>query len=285
MKVADIKEEFFKDLESILEIHKEIEAQFWILSEELFSISRLKFAMDRSIEVEPSDYDKFLEVLGQLKRGVPLQYTLGKAYFCEMNFKVGTGVLIPRPETEELVEWVVDDHRKMEVKILDIATGSGCIAISVQNSLPNSFVYAFDFSNEALEYANFNNSLVKGRVKFFKDDALNSGESEFLVNEKWDVIISNPPYVLKSEIPQMKANVLDFEPHSALFVEDNEALIFYDKIMDYAFSNLNENAKLYFEINEQFAKEIKQLSTNKGFSSCEMRNDFRGKPRMVKITK
>lgn len=285
MKVHAAKEIFIKELLPIIGDEKEIEAQFWILFEQEFNIDRLNFAINRNIELAENEIELFYNFLKELIRGRPIQYVLGKAYFYGMSFKVGEGVLIPRPETEELVEWIVRDNEHHKQDILDIATGSGCIPIALQSSKQQSDIYAFDYSQDALKYAKENNLLVKNKVKFFQSDALNIFNDDFLKEKKWDIIVSNPPYILQSEIDLMKSNVVDFEPHLALFVKDNNPLLFYDKIMDYAFSNLKDGAKLYFEINEQFPDQIKELSNEKGFKSCEVREDFRGKARMVKIIK
>lgn len=194
----------------------------------------------------------------------PIQYILGEADFYQLKFKVNSDVLIPRPETEELVHLIIQEQKNKSVSILDIGTGSGCIPIALKKNLPLAQISAIDISSNALALADENAKLNRVEVAFSKADALNLKPSDW---SKFDIIVSNPPYISKSEMDNMDENVKTYEPHLALFVEDTDPLIFYDKISDFALSNLKENGSLYFELNQQLAKETSDLVSKKGFKT------------------
>ena len=218
----------------------------------------------------------------ELKKEVPIQYLLGKTHFYGLDFEVNENVLIPRPETEELVEWIINENKaidkKKKVKILDIGTGSGCIAISLAKNLPNAEVYAIDVSKKALETAKRNAISNNVEIIFMLKNVL---ELEIL-KSNYDIIVSNPPYVRNLEKEEIKKNVLDYEPHLALFVEDNDALIFYRKIASLAQKNLLENGQLYFEINQYLGKEMTDLLEEMNFKNIELRKDIYDNDRMIK---
>jgi release factor glutamine methyltransferase len=223
--------------------------------------------------------------LEQLKKEIPIQYILGVTHFYGLEFEVNSAVLIPRPETEELVDWIVQKskikNQKSKIKILDIGTGSGCIAIALAKNLPNAQVFALDVSEKALATAKKNAEKNQVQLSFIHQSIL---ETEDLAQE-FDIIVSNPPYVRELEKHEIKNNVLDNEPHLALFVEDNDALIFYRKIAQLAQKNLKSEGQLYFEINQYLGKETLNLLLEMGFKNCELRQDIYGNDRMIQCSK
>jgi release factor glutamine methyltransferase len=206
-------------------------------------------------------------------------------HFYGLEFEVNSAVLIPRPETEELVDWIVQKskikNQKSKIKILDIGTGSGCIAIALAKNLPNAQVFALDVSEKALATAKKNAEKNQVQLSFIHQSIL---ETEDLAQE-FDIIVSNPPYVRELEKHEIKNNVLDNEPHLALFVEDNDALIFYRKIAQLAQKNLKSEGQLYFEINQYLGKETLNLLLEMGFKNCELRQDIYGNDRMIQCSK
>ncbi len=283
MNLNNIKDKFVSEFEVLYSSKEELISQFWMLSESVFDLTRIEFALN-PIFTPDSDkvkiFDKYCE---RLKNNEPIQYIIGNAYFYGENYIVNENVLIPRPETEELVEWILEDNKNENPNILDIATGSGCIAITLQNEVDKSNVEALDISDNALKIASENNSLTNNKVKFINADALNLSDDNYFGDKKWDVIVSNPPYVKENEKPEIKQNVLEFEPHLALFVEDNDPLIFYREIMKYASTTLVDGGSLYFETNQYLKPEMEELAKSLGFSKFEFRKDFRGNYRMMKL--
>ena len=237
-----------------------------------------------NIKNEKSNGEEELEdMMRRLEQGEPVQYVLGEAWFCGRRFHVKPGVLIPRPETEMLVEWVLEDKR-LKIKdeglidVLDIGTGSGCIAISLALGLPSASVVAWDVSDAALRIARANAEQLGAEVSFVKQDALAAPDDI----ARWDVIVSNPPYVCASEAAQMEPHVLKHEPHEALFVPDNDALLFYRAIAQYACRALKPGGRLFFEINPLYAAELSSLLKSMGFADVELRDDQFGKCRMIR---
>ncbi|QQL51113.1 peptide chain release factor N(5)-glutamine methyltransferase [Mucilaginibacter ginkgonis] len=216
----------------------------------------------------------------QLEMGMPPQYVLGHTEFYGLDFDVSPAVLIPRPETEELVSWIIETVKQPNFNILDIGTGNGCIAISLKHELKQANVLAIDVSADALEIARANAVKNNVDINFIEADILHEGALSF--ENKFDVIVSNPPYVTESDKLQMHTNVTDFEPHTALFVPEDDPLLFYKAIASFALQNLNSNGLLFFEINESFAQQTIDMMTGKGFRDIELRQDIRGKDRMVK---
>jgi len=210
---------------------------------------------------------------------------LGKTSFYGLEFEVNSNVLIPRPETEELVDWIIRstkyEVRGTKLKVLDIGTGSGCIAISLAKNIPNAEVFAIDVSEKALATAQKNAESNQVNVTFLEKNILEIYDLE----QHFDIIVSNPPYVRELEKQEIKKNVLDNEPHLALFVDDNDALIFYRKIAELAMKNLSPNGQLFFEINQYLGKEMIDLLEKMGFKNVELRKDIYGNDRMVKGTK
>ncbi len=256
------------------------EIVFWLM-EFYLGLRKIDIFSDKSFE-KAIDWATIIE---RLNTNEPIQYILGETEFYGRRFLVNASVLIPRPETEELVKYIVEKQKKQfpvtnnQLSILDIGTGSGCIAISLAKELPNFKVTAYDISEKALETAKRNAELNKADVTFEKVDILNNQFS--ILNSKFSIILSNPPYVTKQEIDRMQKNVLDFEPHLALFVEDSEPLIFYEAIANFAFNNLTENGLVAVEINEALGEETAEVFRRKGFSEVEIIKDIHQKDRFV----
>ena len=210
----------------------------------------------------------------------PVQYVVGKAWFCDRQFIVRQGCLIPRPETEELCRWIVSDSH-VDSSILDIGTGSGCIAITLSLDIKDAKVDAWDISDDAIAIARENAEALEAKVNIGKNDALNPPHDV----EKYDVIVSNPPYICNRERLDMDENVLEYEPHTALFVPDDDALLFYRSIARYAFAALRKGGRLYFEINPLYAEEMVMTLEEEGMGDVELREDQFGKQRFIKATK
>ena len=258
----------------------------WLSICHVCKFNRSEYLNLKNTEIPTDQYESLLNILKALKTGKPLQYVIGETEFYGLTFKVNPSVLIPRPETEELVEWILSDVRKSKIspegiKIIDIGTGSGCIPISLKINLPDAKLYAVDVSTEALDVSRQNSTLNNVAIHFIQDDILNP-ISEELKNEKFGVIVSNPPYVLDAEKPKMLPNVLDHEPHLALFVPDDDPLIFYKAIADFAIKNSDINVALYLEINENLGEETVTLLKHMGFKNIELRQDLSGKDRMIR---
>jgi len=258
----------------------------WLSICHVCKFNRSEYLNLKNTEIPTDQYESLLNILKALKTGKPLQYVIGETEFYGLTFKVNPSVLIPRPETEELVEWILSDIRKSKIspegiKIIDIGTGSGCIPISLKINLPDAKLYAVDVSTEALDVSRQNSTLNNVAIHFIQDDILNP-ISEELKNEKFGIIVSNPPYVLDAEKPKMLPNVLDHEPHLALFVPDDDPLIFYKAIADFAIKNSDINVALYLEINENLGEETVTLLKHMGFKNIELRQDLSGKDRMIR---
>jgi release factor glutamine methyltransferase len=215
----------------------------------------------------------------KLLNGEPLQYVVGKAWFRDRDFDVGPGVLIPRPETEELVQWVIDESETEPISILDIGTGSGCIAVSLAVALPGAEVTAIDISDEALAWAKRNIDLHAPRVNLLNEDILSSAAGE---SKTFEVIVANPPYVLESDAAEMGTHVLQHEPGLALFVPDDSPLLYYIKVCELARAWLPPEGRLYFEIHENFGGQVKDLLEKAGFVDVEVRKDIYDRNRMVR---
>ncbi len=300
----------------------EISAFIRIIFSDVFNISSVETVIKENEKFSEEKDFKITEIVNRLKNFEPLQYIIGHTEFYGLKFKVTPDVLIPRPETEELVDLIISENKTREkIKIMDIGTGSGCISVSLAKKLPSAEIFALDISPEALKVAESNALNNSVDISFFQGDILNFEKNTarkklpFLValkrgltsvvserrltnivserrltsvvserrltNQKFDVIVSNPPYVRFSEKKQMSKNVLDFEPETALFVKDKNPLIFYSAIADYAKTHLSKSGKLYFEINEAFGKEVKELMLVSSFSEVKILKDINGKSRIV----
>lgn len=260
----------------------EIETFFFQLIEHKLNLKRIDIALNRNQEISPDIEQYFLEKLSQLKKEIPLQYLIGETEFYGLTFKVNKDVLIPRSETEELVSWVLKTANltSKKIKILDIGTGSGCIAISLAKNLPNSEIHALDISSKALEIAKENATLNKVDITFLNENILELNN----LNRKFDIIVSNPPYIRELEKNEIKKNVLDNEPHLALFVKDHDPLLFYHKIADFAKTHLTINGNLFFEINQYLGKKTVDTLKERGFNTTELNKDLFNNDRMIKAS-
>ncbi|WP_454802540.1 peptide chain release factor N(5)-glutamine methyltransferase [Mucilaginibacter phyllosphaerae] len=282
-----IKDVFLSFQQSLAEVYdrRETEAIALLVLEEITDLSRSKIKAFTEDEITGEASEKIHLILEELKTGKPVQYILGTTEFYGLNFLVNPATLIPRPETEELVQWVLEESKKLKIKnqkplpVLDIGTGSGCIAISVKKNLPEAVITAIDISPEALHMAIKNALINDVEVEFIHDDILKT--QSVIVNSTYDIIISNPPYVTLDDKLLMHQNVTNFEPHNALFVPQNDPLVFYKAIADFAVGRLSNNGLLFFEINENFGKETIELLSNKGFINTELRQDMSGRDRMI----
>lgn len=283
MKLKNIQKTFHEELD-VLYGEEEVKSFFFLLLDAYLEVSRLDLVMNPDYEVE--DVSKLNEAIVALTQHKPIQYILGNTEFYGLVFNVNENVLIPRPETEELVEWVrseVLNKTNDELRILDIGTGSGCIAVSLASHVKNAKVYALDVSEGALEIAKTNAKLNNVEVEFIKTDILTCNYEElFSGSIKFDVIVSNPPYVRNLEKDLMKPNVLENEPHLALFVENENPLQFYTAITDFAKKNLKNQGYLFFEINEYLGEEMIELLKNSNLKNIELKSDIFKKDRMIK---
>ncbi len=284
MLLKKYKTHFFNSLKNIQD-EQEIESFFFILTEYLHNLKRVDVALNPNFKLSEYDVEKWNAILADLQQEKPIQYITGEAWFYGLRFEVNENTLIPRPETEELVEWIIQSQKSkvqsQKLEILDIGTGTGCIPISLKVNLPQANVSAIDVSEKALEVAKRNAASNKVEINFIQTNIL---EAEDL-NQNFDIIVSNPPYVRNLEKQEIKKNVLEYEPHLALFVEDTDALLFYRKIAQLALKNLSPNGLLFFEINQYLGKETVELLENLGFKNIELKKDIYGKDRMVKSTR
>lgn len=291
MRLKAIKEEFFDALCGLYE-KEEINNFFFLLTEAYYDVKRIDLAMHPEKTVE--DTKPIFDALEQLKHQKPIQYILGDTEFYGLKFKVNPNVLIPRPETEALVSWILScysgrSEASETLNILDIGTGSGCIAIALAKNLPQASVYALDVSAEALEVAKYNAKKNNVNITLIQDDILNPCHAELVTersrsaaSRRFDIIVSNPPYVREQEKSLMQPNVLENEPHVALFVKNDNALVFYESISKFAKKHLKENGQLFFEINEFLGKDTVALLKQYDLAAIELRQDIFGKDRMVK---
>ena len=257
----------------------EIQGFIRLIIEHIYGFNYTQFLLHNN---EKSGDDEMVEVkllVERLKKFEPVQYILGKTEFYELKLNVNPSVLIPRPETEELVHWVLNSEIAQFSRIIDIGTGSGCIALALKSKIPEAKVTAVDISAEALQTAEKNAIQNNLDIRFIKADIFDWGKLKW---EKFDVIVSNPPYVRELEKAKMEPNVLNYEPSTALFVADTNPLIFYDTIACFAKKHLKKNGLLFFEIKEALALEIENLLRETGFGNIEIRKDINGKPRMVR---
>lgn len=272
---------FMQELSSLYDEY-ETESFFYIILEDFHKMKRVDLALNPTLELTSEMLQQWENVLAQLKEHRPIQYILGETEFYGLPFYVNENTLIPRQETEELVDWIIKENAKNtsdnEIKILDIGTGTGCIAISLAKNIPNAKVYAMDVSENALTVAQKNAERNQVKINFIHQSILETDD----LSQTFDIIVSNPPYVRNLEKDEIKKNVLDFEPHLALFVEDDDALLFYRKITELATQNLSENGQLYFEINQYLGKEMIWLLEKYSFKNIELRKDIYGNDRMIR---
>ncbi|WP_091897412.1 peptide chain release factor N(5)-glutamine methyltransferase [Polaribacter sp. KT25b] len=284
MTVSLYREEFSTKLSDIYP-KTEIDSFFFILMDEFLNLKRINITLQPDFRIP---YDIFIllqNALERLKNEEPIQYIIGNTEFYGFPFLVDENTLIPRPETEELVEWILLEVEKLEslkvgkpLNILDIGTGTGCIPISLAKNLPTAIISAIDVSSDALKIAKKNADLNNVEIEFIETDILKTNS----LSKQFDIIISNPPYVRELEKVEIQNNVLQNEPHLALFVSDENPLIFYDKIADLAKKQLTKNGLLFFEINQYLGNETVKMLEKKGFKNIELRKDLFGNNRMIK---
>ena len=267
-----------KELKAIYS-SREIESFIQLIFDHLLKLSGIELHRNMNKTLSADLFAEINSYTESLKSEIPIQYILGHTEFFGCEIALSSDVLIPRPETEELVKWIIDDYKSKAVRILDIGTGSGCIAIALKKNLPESKLIAIDISRGALKLAKKNAEKNDTEIDFIEADILK--DKQIGSREKYDVIVSNPPYVTVSEKSKMSNNVLKYEPHVALFVADNDALLFYRKICLFAKNNLQTGGRLYFEINEQYGKEVCLLLESFGFKDIILKKDIEGKDRMV----
>ena len=278
MTLQDFKLKMISELSSIYEM-EELNSIFNLLAEDYLKIPRSKILLAIEINLNESNQTLFLSALERLKTHEPIQYVLGKTTFMDLEFKVNSSVLIPRPETEELVRLMLKEDLDGK-EVLDIGTGSGCIAISLTKNLHNAKVSALDISKDALEVALENAELNNVNIEFIHADIF-----EYQSDKKYDVIVSNPPYVLESEKMLMKQNVLNYEPEIALFVDDINALKYYESIIKFSLNNLNSQGQIFFETNENYKDELNKLAQNYEYNIIEFKLDINDKNRFLILSK
>lgn len=282
MTITQLKSKFLEDLGDNYP-KEEILSFFNLLAAHFLDLSRLQMALEPNKALSEAEIGEFEQALAKLASFEPIQYIIGETEFFNLNFKVAPGVLIPRPETEELVQWILDEvslQQKSDLKILDIGTGSGCIPISLKKHLPKAQISAIDISEEALKIANLNAEQNEVSVDFIQQDILSAEK----LPQQFDIIVSNPPYVRELEKAEMHQNVLQHEPETALYVKDENPLLFYKKITKLAQEGLAKNGLLFFEINQYLGEETKAVVEDHGFRA-ELRKDMFGNFRMLKAQK
>ena len=274
LKVGNIIPLFLKKINNYSK--EETTSIAYIVIQEILGFNKIHVILNSDNIISLNHENKINLIINNLKLDKPIQYILGKANFFNLSFFVNKYVLIPRPETEELINWILENKFN---KVLEIGTGSGCISISLaKNSSAN--ISAIDISSNAIKIARKNADNYKLDINFLCEDVFT-----FKTDEKYDLIVSNPPYVLESEMKKMHNNVLNFEPHNALFVKDTDPLLFYNFISVFASQHLNSNGFLFFEINEMFENEIILILKRNNFVNIELKKDLNGKDRMIKANK
>jgi release factor glutamine methyltransferase len=251
-----------------------------LVFQEKLGINRIDLALNNHKEVDTKNLKGIYQIIEKLAKGAPVQQILGTTNFYNIRLRVNKSVLIPRPETEELVQWILKDNTAEELEVLDVGTGSGCIAIALALGLPLSHVTGVDISQQALELAQINSISNNAYIDLMNLDILQ--EDNWKKLKYFDIIVSNPPYVLESEKEEMHINVLDHEPHVALFVPDEDPLLFYEKIAEMALKHFVKGGKLYFEINAAYGKQVKKMLTAKGYKDVMIKKDINDRNRFVK---
>jgi len=278
MTIAEAEKYFINELTSIYP-HHEVKSLFFYWISSRIGYSKTEMILQKDIQLTPAQKKDLVTTINRLKQYEPIQYILEETIFCDLPFRVKKGVLIPRPETEELVKHIITQFsRSKNLNILDIGTGSGCIAVSLAKHLDAS-VYATDISSYALSIASKNAEMNNVAVNFVQSDILTE---KLTVLDKFNMIVSNPPYVLTSEKKAMAANVINYEPGKALFVPDEDPLIFFRKIVENAKNMLAPNGQLFFEINEKQGKNIQNLLVENNFTNIVLWQDIHGKDRFIK---
>ena len=303
MFLKEFRNHFNKELLAVFP-QTEIDSLFFLLIEKELGLQRIDVALNNQVSISEDTFKHLYNSLSRLKNQEPIQYILGETEFYGLPFKVTKDTLIPRPETEELVQWIINDSKKnASLSILEIGTGTGCIPIALAKNLPNSDITTIDISSKAIKIAKENAELNDVQINFIEQDILRATSLNVIANEmkqsqnsneiatsktprndkQFDIIVSNPPYVRELEKKEIQPNVIENEPHLALFVDDENPLVFYKKIAELAKNHLTVNGVLYFEINQYLGNETVSLLTKKGFQT-ELRKDMFGNDRMTKST-
>jgi len=258
----------------------EIQQLIYIIFDHVLNFSKTDVHTKTDLILSKSNTNQLNYIIFLLKKEMPVEYIVGKTNFYNLIFNVSSDVLIPRPETEELADWIIKENKLKNLKIIDIGTGSGCIAVSLAKFIKDSHVDAMDISKNAISIAKLNAKRNNVKINFFINDilCLKNNSKKY----KYNIIVSNPPYVMEQEKDIMKSNVLNFEPHEALFVPDDDPLIYYRSVINFAINNLEGNGIIYFEINERFSVEITNLLIQKGFLNVIIKKDINNKFRFVK---
>ena len=275
MKLKEAIEQLREGLAGVAD-PQEVQAMIRVICEDVFNYDPVDVALRQESELPDFAPQRVAEIIARLQRHEPLQYILGTARFHGHRFKVTPAVLIPRPETEQLVDLIIEENPGSDLRVLDMGTGSGCIAISLARALKFARVDALDVSRDALAVARDNAASLKVKVRFFESDILAPQPAA-----TYDIIVSNPPYITWSERELMERNVKDYEPAQALFVPDNDPLLFYKAIASYANRSLEKGGRLYLEINQRFGAEVKRLLEDCGFDEVRIIVDSFGKDRFA----
>ncbi len=275
MKLKEALEQLKSGLAGVAE-PQEVQAMIRVICEDVFHYDQVDVALRQESELPDFAPQRIADIIARLRRNEPLQYIVGHALFHGHQFKVTPAVLIPRPETEQLVDLIIDENPASDLRVLDMGTGSGCIAVSLARALKFPQVDALDVSRDALEVARENAAALKTKVRFFESDMLSPQPPG-----RYDIIVSNPPYICWNEREAMESNVKDYEPGQALFVPDNDPLLFYKAIVPYAAQSLERGGRLYLEINQRFGNEMKRLLEDNGFDEVRIIEDSFGKTRFA----
>jgi release factor glutamine methyltransferase len=279
MELRNLRQQFRTDLSGIYP-DSEVDSIFYILIEDLLGLPRHILGVQPQKSITELEANQLKDSLAELKKGVPLQYIIGKTQFLDLDLEVGPGVLIPRPETAELVLWILEHHNSIgqTMRILDVGTGSGCIPIGLKSKMPNAELHGLDRSVEALNYARKNAEFHKLTIHWHEADMA----IPLKIGGFFDLIVSNPPYIPEAEAQSMHTNVRDFEPSEALFVPNEIPLLYYQQLMERCNENLKVGGWLYLEIHEDFGAEVTELLHRNGFTEVLLKRDIFGKPRFVR---
>jgi release factor glutamine methyltransferase len=283
MTIDEARKEIIENIRNIYE-QNEANNIAELLIESITKLPRSERIIKRDDALSNAQKNLLQSSIFRLQKHEPIQYIINEAWFAGMRFYVDKNVLIPRPETEELVEWVVEEYRMQnaEFRMIDVGTGSGCIAITLKNKLPVAAVWACDISDQALNIARINADALHATIDFVPLNFLDPGQRKQLPGI--DVIVSNPPYVLQNEREEMKKNVVEYEPSTALFVTDDDPLIFYKAIAEFGREKLNRGGSIYVEIHEDLGETIKDLFLSEGYQTIQLKKDLQQKDRMIKAT-
>jgi release factor glutamine methyltransferase len=278
MKIASIVKMYRQELGTIYP-EREIDQLISYAFEKVMNLSKVQVHMNGDDEIEIDAVKEFYSILERLKKSEPIQYILGGSVFYGLPLKLNSSVLIPRPETEELVHWILNTKLPEKARMIDLGTGSGCIALALADRMKDASIFGADKSVDALNLANENARKNNLQVEFFHFDILRRESLGFM---RFDLMVSNPPYVRSSEMDLMHDNVIQYEPHEALFVYGEDPLLFYRRIIDLADGHLKRGGYLFFEINEAFGNDLVQLMRDRGYEEIELKKDFSGRDRMIR---